>query len=152
MAERYYNSRKSNLDKQGEPDLHWLARVRLKRIVEELGFEVLHFLPEESKSKFPVLSVVFSPFDFKYNKKFDIVAVKKLSNGIKYRLIVEIDGSIHEKPRQQNRDSYAKEIVEVLFGNIFFQRIDKQFVLDSSDDEIIKELGLDFLIKYKNII
>lgn len=152
MAERYYNSRKGNLDKTGEPANHFIARLTIKRILEDLDFEVLHFLPEESKSKFPVLSVVFSPFDFKYNKKFDIVAEKKLSNGIKYRLIVEIDGSIHDKPRQQNRDNYAKEICEVLFENIFFQRIDKQFVLDSSDDEIIKELKLDFLIKYKNII
>ena len=152
MAERYYNSRKSNLDKIGENKPHWLAREKIKKIIEELGFEVLHFLPEESKSKLPVLSVVFAPFEFKYNKKFDIVAQKRLSNGILYKVIIEIDGSIHDKPRQQNRDSYAREICEVLFENIFFQRIDKQFVLDSSDSDILKELGLDFLIKYKNII
>ena len=155
MAERYYNSRQGNLDKQGEPDSHLQARLRIKKILERLGFEVLGFASEQYKWTYPLLRIYFPIFKFEYKKKFDIVAVKKLANGILYRLIVEVDDlDLHGKKKQQNRDNKAKDIAELLFGNIFFERILKSYVNDPAitDYEIIKELGLDFLIKYKNII
>ena len=129
MSERYYNSRQSNLDKVGEPESHMFARLRIKRILEQLGFEILDFAPEESKNKRATLSVVFASFDFKYNKKFDIVATKRLKNGILYRLIVEVDNlRLHGKKRQQNRDIKAKDLAELLFENVFVERIQKDFV------------------------
>ena len=154
MSERYYNSRQGNLDKQGEPDSHLQARLRIKKILEGLGFTAYCF-PEEKQPKEAKLTITFGLFDFKYIKTFDIIAQKKLANGILYRLIVEVDDlDLHGKKKQQNRDNKAKNIAELFFGNVFFERILKSYVNDSTttDDEIIKELGLFFLIKYKNII
>ena len=109
MREKY----KSQLEKHGPGEAHTRAQDRLVKILMDAGWEVFpdsrfhcdyHFYSQNNE---PLKEWVDA-----YYHEFDIFARKEHSNGLKTEKIFEIDGSSHEKKKQQNRDDTAQRYAE----------------------------------------
>ena len=104
------------------------------QVVPDADFSVFCYLDDDN------LTHAFK----KYYHEFDIYAKKehsKGSYGTQSELIVEIDGSSHEKPKQKNRDKTAEEYAAFFLPDAKFKRIDISLLLNPNiADKNILEL------------
>jgi hypothetical protein len=153
LAERYYNSRKGNLDKSGEPDSHWSARLKLKKILEFNGFKVL-CVREDQQNKASSINITFPFTRYEYQKAFDIFAQKYFNDtNMTLTIIIEVDGleTRHVDPKQQKRDRFAQALALIIFDNLEFRRVDKEYVNspEATDEKIINALKLKGVLKWE---
>ena len=123
--------RQSETFRHGEGKTHKKAKDRLRFMLIAEGWEVI---PDADFSVFCYLDDKNLTHAFKqYYHEFDIYAKKEHSKGrygTRSELIVEIDGSSHEKKKQQNRDRTAEEYAAFFLPDCVFRRIDISILLN----------------------
>lgn len=136
-----------NYRKKGEPKDHFLAKWKLLKIFRNLKWKIS--LTECRLTLNWQLTDEDKKFIYKkssYDKQFDLFCVKLHDKtGLISELIIEIDGTIHDKDKQKKKDNKAKDIISFLIPDIFFIRLDKNYVLENDDTDIIKRIN--YLIK-----
>lgn len=114
MREKY----KSQLEKHGPGESHTKAQDRLVKVLMDCGFEVF---PDtiftcsfclESNNGYTIMKTNMERTNVGYYHEFDIYCRKEHEFNLKTEKIFEIDGSSHEKKKQQNRDDTAEKYAE----------------------------------------
>ena len=114
---------KSKLERKGEGASHEVAKTRLVKVLMNCGWEVF---PDHKFSVFCYMDSTDGCTEkYKdYYHEWDIYCRKDHDNGLMSEKIFEIDGSSHEKKKQQNRDDTAEKYAEFFLPNCNLYRID----------------------------
>ena len=120
------SQRESETFRHGEGKTHEKAKRRLVDILKNDGWTTWCDIPfwVETTSLVQRNS---------YYHEFDIYAKKEYSKGrygTQSELIVEIDGSSHDRPKQKNRDKTAEEYAAFFLPDAKFKRIDISLLLN----------------------
>jgi hypothetical protein len=130
------SQRQSDLEKHGEGRTHFKAVGRLLDILKAAEWNAFPNIPIHVNWNLATLTT-----QGEYYHEFDIYGYKQHSNGLISQLIVEIDGSSHEKPKQKNRDKTAEEYAAFFLPDAKFKRIDISLLLNPNvADKNILEL------------
>ena len=122
------SQRESETFRHGEGTVHERAKFRLRDILSDDRWDVVPDYPLK-------VQVQQGPWRHmkdirRYQHEFDIYAEKAHDNGLQSELIVEIDGSSHQKRIQQNKDRKAEDYAAFFFPDAKFKRIDIGILLN----------------------
>src|SRR5215212_4160234 len=140
MSERYYNSRQSNLEKNPVPSDHEEAIEKVANILRKNGWTVQKDNTMRAVTHWTVKDdiSIFKKYNQSYIHSYDISAIKQHQNGLVDYLIVEVDGSIHSKIYQHNRDERAEYNAKFSIPDVYFIRLNKDDVNQAfTEDDIL---------------
>ena len=139
--------RRSEVPKKGEGEVHYDSKFFISDILTKMGWQV---------QKEKLLSVNWRFNDETeetevYGHLYDIYARLKHKNGLISEVIIEVDGEEHyENPTQMSNDIKAHGFINFFRPDIYFVRIDKNFVDKNKNKKsiVIKELNKKIKEKY----
>jgi hypothetical protein len=146
-TQRSFNQvqQQSQLVKKGEGAAHKKGVQRIVKILRARKWFVYPSDPLWVAWQIGLSETTKNKDDYFYHQ-WDIFAKKRhQSSGLTSKVIIEIDGKIHDSSQQQARDKKAQLFAEFFIEDVVFKRIKLRIVLDkkSTDDEIYhKELKL----------
>lgn len=131
---------KSKLSKYGEGKTHTKASLRLGQILIDDGWEIFPnaflsmrwYLKSETGQNLKPQQNNHEEDTIDFYHPFDMYAIKEHTNGLTSELIVEIDGSRHEKKGVKNRDKTVKEYANFLLPNALFARLDIAILINQN--------------------
>ena len=80
--------------------------------------------------------------EHEFYHEYDIFAQKTYSNKLTSRMIIEIDGKIHNGKEQRKRDETAQRFAEFFINDVLFERITLDTALTADPEDIRRELFL----------
>jgi len=128
---------KSKLPRKGETESHIKARERMEKMLEKAKWyvksdcplAVFFYFTDKLGNRIRGEPVKGEP---EYYHEYDIYARKKHNNGLTSEMIIEIDGSSHDKPTQKGRDSIAENYAAFFLPDARFIRIPISLLLNQN--------------------